>query len=170
MKTIPMLLAAAALLATAGCDRAEKADDGSSVVINEVAEGDGGDGRMELKLPGGFEAKINVPGGMSDMTKFDIDGVGLYPGAKVRSIKVNAQGKDSEQAATVEMGFRAPADAAAVADWYQNQFEAKKIAVSRSGETLTGKTDGGDDFTLALAARGEGGSQGTLTIRDVKKG
>ncbi len=170
MKTIPMLLAAAAMLATAACDRAETTDKETSIVINQDEDDDAETGRMELKLPGGIEANIKVPGGMSDMTKFDIDGVGLYPGAKVRSVKVNARARDGDRDATVEMGFRAPADAAAVADWYQKEFEARKTPVNRSGETLTGRTGDGDDFTLVVAGRGAGGSDGTLTIRDVKKG
>jgi uncharacterized glyoxalase superfamily protein PhnB len=66
----------------------------------------------------------------------------------------------------VKIGFSAPADAAAVADWYQQQFEAKKIAVARSGETLTGTTRDGDQFTLALQSAGAGAAKGQLTIID----
>lgn len=185
------LVAAVALLGLAGCSdnnvETEKADKGTKVSISiDGTEADGaaamadasadvniaGDtetGKMEIKLPGGLEAKVNIPEGMANNAKFDIDGVGLYPGAKVGSIKVIATKKQADgkkgHDATVNIGFTAPADAAAVADWYQQQFDAKKVAVRRSGETLSGKTDDGDDFTLALSSAAKG-SSGLLTIRD----
>jgi hypothetical protein len=171
MKTLPIVLAATALVAVAACSKKDDADtrsDASQHTVDIQADSETGD--IAMKLPGGFDAKFKVPAGMTDEAKFDIDGVGLYPGAKVQKIKVNAVKKDGDRDATVELGFKAPADPAAVADWYQQQFEAKKISVSRSGETLTGKTEDGDDFSLALVAGGTGVTQGTLTIRDVKKG
>jgi uncharacterized glyoxalase superfamily protein PhnB len=191
MKHLPVALAGVALLALAACggSKVETADSdtGKKVSISIDAKDDDSatasasstddegavtvdantdTGKFGLKLPGGIEANVNVPGGMVDKTHFDIDGVGLYPGAKIGTVNVKAltgKGKDN---ATVKIGFTAPADAAAVADWYQQQFEAKKVAVSRSGETLTGKTDDGDDFTLALTPAGTGTAKGELTIID----
>lgn len=191
MMTRSTLVAAAALLGLAGCSdnnvETQKADKGTKVSIsidgteaeNAAAmadasadvniAGDTDSGKVEIKLPGGLEAKVNIPEGVANNAKFDIDGVGLYPGAKVGSIKVNATGKKTDgkkgHDATVNIGFTAPADAAVVADWYQQQFDAKKIAVRRSGETLSGKTDDGDDFTLALSPAATGAS-GLLSIRD----
>jgi uncharacterized glyoxalase superfamily protein PhnB len=191
MMTRSTLIAAVALLGLAGCSdnnvETEKADKGTKVSISidgteadtaaAMADasadvniaGDTETGKMEIKLPGGLEAKVNIPEGIANNAKFDIDGVGLYPGAKVGSIKVNATEKKADgekgHAAIVNIGFTAPADAAVVADWYQQQFESKKIAVRRSGETLSGKTDDGDDFNLALSSAA-GGSSGLLTIRD----
>ena len=131
-------------------------------------EGNSETGKFDLQLPGGIEANVTVPGGMINKTDFDIDGVGLYPGARVGAVNVKAlAGKGSGQgSATVKIGFSAPADAAAVADWYQQQFEARKIAVTRKGETLTGKSADGEDFTLALVQAGAGATKGELTIID----
>ncbi len=181
MKILPILLAATALLAVAACskkDDAERAEAATSITLNSDdksettvnIEADSETGDIAMKLPGGFDAKFKVPAGMTDDAKFDIDGVGLYPGAKLQKFKVNAVKKDGDRDATVELGFKAPADPAVVADWYQKAFEDKKISVARSGETLTGKTEDGDDFTLALVSGGVGATQGTLTIRDLKKG
>ena len=104
--------------------------------------------------------------------KIDIAGIGLYPGAKVRSNKVNAgaassarSGPDSKTA-TVQVGFSAPGDAAAVADWYQRQFGAKGTKVTRRGESLAGTTDDGDAFTIAMTPAGSGASRGLATITD----
>lgn len=189
MKTLPLALAGAGLLALAACgddstvETAEPSKDVSVAVASASAdaadakaegegmvniEGDSESGNFELKLPGGVEAKVKVPGGMIDKSDFDIDGVGLYPGAKVGAVNVKAlAGKGEGQgSATVKIGFAAPADAAAVADWYQQQFEAKKVAVTRRGETLRGKTEDGDDFTLALVQNGTGAAKGELTIID----
>ena len=181
----------ASLVVLSGCGESkvetEKADKGTKVSISidgsdadhaaAMADasadvnivGDTDTGKMEIKLPGGLQAKVDIPEGMTKNTKFDIDGVGLYPGAKIGSVKVNATERKHNGAAghsaVVNIGFTAPADAAAVADWYQQQFEAKKVAVRRTGETLAGKTGDGDDFTLALVPAATG-SAGVLTIID----
>jgi hypothetical protein len=187
MKLLPLILAGTAVLALTACGGSKEAEaeakaeakkevsisiadaDGDTATADTVTiDGDSDSGNFEVKLPGGVEAKVKVPGEMLGKSDFDIDGVGLYPGAKVGAVNVKAQaGKDKGQgSATVKIGFSAPADAAAVADWYQQQFEAKKVAVTRSGETLTGKTRDGDDFTLALAPAGSGAAKGELTIID----
>lgn len=179
------MVVTAAALALVGCgdkDAAADADGSGSVKINidgdsgdtavAVAEtgGDAATSEVEINLPGGIGGKVNLPAGVLNESKFDIDGVGLYPGAKVGSINVNASDKGAAHEAIVKIGFAAPADAAVIADWYQQQFETRKIAVTRTGETLTGKTEDGDDFTLAVTQGAAGGSKGLLTIVDAKKG
>jgi hypothetical protein len=144
-------------IALAGDDKADDAKKGSVTI-----DGDTDSGKFELKLPGGIEAKVRIPEGLAAKSKFDIDGVGLFPGAKVTNVNINAGGDDG---AKVMIGFAAPGDAAAVADWYQRQFEAKQRSVQRSGATLSGKTEDGDDFTLAIA-QAAAGSRGVLTIVD----
>ncbi len=175
-----MMVAAIGLVALGGCgsrynDKHE--DGGVKVSINgndkeadaawEKDDGDGKGVKLSLSLPGGFNAKLDVPGKMMGRGKFDIDGVGLYPGSKVNSVDVNAG--VSPKRAEVNIGFVAPADAAAVADWYQGQFDAKGVKTARSGDTFTGKSDDDDDFTLTLAAAGSGKSSGLLTIIGSKK-
>lgn len=179
-------IAGAALLALTACGDSKvetaKSEKGASVSIDidkdeskpatasaVAIDGDTDSGKFELSLPGGIEAKVNLPDGIGKEGKFDIDGVGLYPGAVVRSVKVNASAAEAKRA-VVQIGFTAPGDAAAVADWYQQQFDAKHRAVTRSGETLSGKTEDGDDFTIALASAGAGRSSGILTITDAKSG
>lgn len=184
MKPLSLVLAGTALLALAACGGSKDAeaeakkevaisvakagDGGGSGPADVTIDGDAESGAFEVELPGGVGAKVKVPGDMLDKSDFDIDGVGLYPGAKVGGINVKAiAAKDAGKgSATVKIGFTAPADAAAVADWYQQQFEAKHIAVTRSGETLTGKTKDGDDFSLAISQAGSGAAKGQLTIID----
>jgi ABC-type glycerol-3-phosphate transport system substrate-binding protein len=185
MRTKAMFVATAVLLALAACSESKvDADAGTKVKIdidsgdsktatNVTVNADTDTGKFELKLPGGIDAKVNLPEGMDslggDHGKFDIDGVGLFPGAKVRSVNVNASAAKDSKSAVVKIGFTAPGDAAAVADWYQRQFDAKHKSVTRSGETLSGTTDDGDAFTIALEAAGAGASKGLLTIVDTKQ-
>jgi hypothetical protein len=127
-------------------------------------------GKMAIKLPGGFEAKLPMPDSIAEDSKFDIDGVGLYPGARVDTINVNADKGDnaSGDKAVVVIGFAAPASAETVAGWYEGQFQAKDITVRRKGTLLTGKTDEGNDFALLLSDVAGGKARGQLTIHDRK--
>jgi hypothetical protein len=173
LKFFPVLVAAAALTACSDSKVETARPDGDAKVDISVngddeasATANAEPGRVEVKLPGGLEAKVKVPGGLGKNSEFDIGGVGLYPGAKVGAIAVNAAnaGKPGG-AAVVNIGFSAPADAAAVADWYEQQFAAKNVTIKRTGETLSGKTEDGDDFTLVLTPAA-GGASGDLQIRD----
>lgn len=185
-----LMMVTAATLALAGCgdkDAAADSDGSASVKISIASDSDsagagdtavtvtetGADkvpSEVEINLPGGIGGKVNLPAGVLNESKFDIDGVGLYPDATVGSINVNASDKGAAHGAIVRIGFAAPADAAVIADWYQQQFEARKVAVTRTGETLAGKTEDGDDFTLAVTQASAGRSKGMLTIVDAKKG
>lgn len=174
----PLFGVCALLLATAcsSADDGERGGNGVSVSIGDASaasatatanasasnsvkfgiEADSATGRVALSLPAGTTAG----------SKFDIDGVGLYPGARVGSVNVKASDGPGGSVASVRIAFTAPADAAEVADWYQHQFDLKKHAVTRRGETLSGRTRDGDDFSLALTQRAAGASQGLLTIAD----
>ena len=172
----PALILVASLTLAACSDRkveTETPDNKVSISIDSDAKATAADGessKLELNLPGGIEAKINLPDGIGESGKFDIDGIGLYPGAVVRSVKVNASEAAATKRAEVQIGFTAPADAAVVADWYQQAFEAKNRAVTRSGETLSGKDADGDDFTIVLTGAGAGKAKGLVTIVDAAKG
>jgi hypothetical protein len=127
-------------------------------------------GKLAIKLPGGFEAKLPMPDSIAKDSDFDIAGVKLYPGATVETINVNAdtgrlQDKSADKAVVV-LGFAAPASAATVAGWYEGQFRAKDIALSRKGNMLTGKTDDGNSFAMILTDIAGGRSRGAVTIHD----
>ena len=170
------LAAAAAIAGLSGCGRDH---DDTSASVSVASDGETtttttrappgaaattGTSSVDLKLPGGFEARVKGPHGFS-ATKFDIDGVGLYPGAKIGGISVNVDasggGRDSSH---VDMRFTARSDPAAVADWYVQQFTAKSLPVSRTGDTLKGRTKDGDQFVIAAAPLAGGGTAGTVTI------
>lgn len=166
-----LLAAAAAFVMLSACsdktDTAE-AERKTQVSINIDDGAVSPTGKFQLKLPGGIEAKVNLPDSVGNDSKFDINGVGLFPGARVRSIDIDAADARKTRTATVKIGFNAPGDAAAVTDWHQQQFDAKNVAVTRSGETLAGTTEEGKPFSLALEPAGTGASKGLLTIVDTK--
>jgi hypothetical protein len=173
-KALPMVLAAALALVACRESNVETAradpDSGIEISIDSddapASAETGEPGLVEVQLPGGLGAKVKVPGGLGDDGEFDIAGVGLYPGARVGAIAVNAVNANKPGGrAVVNIGFSAPADAAAIADWYEQQFADKRVAIKRSGDTLTGKTSDGDDFSLALTPDAKG-AKGQLTITD----
>ena len=193
MKTILVGGAAAAMLALYfGADNFFESDDADpdagKAKVNVVIDGDSKDigrlstdvdvaivaasdpGKLAIKLPGGFEAKLPMPDSITDDSKFDIDGVGLYPGARVDTINVDAdrKGDASGDKAVVVLGFAAPASAETVAGWYERQFQARNISVNRKGTLLTGKTDDGNGFALLLSDVAGGKARGQLTIHDRK--
>lgn len=171
MKTVSLGLTAALLLAVAGCgrhDESARAEDGD--VSIRVGDGSstaaaGDKSRVEINLPGGIGGSVNLPASMLSGTKFDIDGVNLYPGAAVNSVNVDAHDRKEGKPSVVTFGFRAPADPAAVADWYQQQFEKRTKAVTREGDTISGTTEDGDSFSIAMVP-GKGGATGTIRIID----
>lgn len=129
--------------------------------VTRTAVGDGNT-KVQLALPGGFKADVNVPKRYVEGRNMDMDGVGMYPGATVGSVDVNASLEKDKTLVT--MGFDAPAAPAAVADWFQQRLTDKGRTVTRSGDTLTGKTEEGKTFTIALSPNGKD-SRGVMTIQ-----
>lgn len=134
-------------------DRADSA--AGSAVASE-------NGSVSISAPG-VSANVKLPGGLLGKSNFDIDGVKLYPGATVTSMKVNSQSGDT-QSAIVRVAYIAPADVAKIRAWYANGFAERAIAIARSGEGLAGKTSDGDAVTMTFAAAASGRSTGTIEI------
>lgn len=178
-----LLIATAALLTLAACGKKEEeapkaeatatagwdADSDSKQVEIEV---DSDTGKLAMKLPGGIEGNLKLPPAMAARmagdSDFDIDGVGAYPGATMRSMKVQATEKADDKRAVIDIGFAAPDAPTKVADWYEKAFADKGRTVTRAGDTLTGTTEDGNPFTLTISPAATG-STGQLRIVDTKK-
>lgn len=168
-------------VAIAACDarRAEEKEQAETAAISvekDWDEGAAGDtsvnikadmekGEVELKLPGGIAGTVNIPEGIDSNSKFDLDGVGRYPGAKLTSVNVQASGKTG---GNVVLAFSAPGKATQVADWYAKALADKGRAPSRSGNTLTGTTEDGDRMVIAIEDGDTGVARGRITITDRK--
>ena len=184
--TKPLLILLAAALPLAACGSREtevvretttvstKADGTPDVRSAEsvVVKADGKSGELSIDLPNGGGASIRLPadvaGKISENTRFDLDGVGLYPGSKVGQIASASAQKDGVKSSKIDVAFTAPAAPDVVADWYLTQFREKGHSATRSGNQITGSTNDGDSFTLDLTADGKG-SKGNLKIVEEKK-
>lgn len=131
-----------------------KGEDGAAVSISASGSASSvsinGDGvNINAKLPGIEGANIN--------SDFDIEGVKLYPGAKITSVNVNADSRKPEgQQGQVEFGLTAPAAPDVVLNWYAKAFAAKGVTTTTKGGTLSGKTGDGEDFVIELSPDGKG--------------
>lgn len=141
--------------------------DGGEAGVQFRADTEGGE--MQVKLPGGIEGRIKLPEGLDNDSKFDLDGVGRYPGAKLTGVDVNAFGKDDKTRARVQLGFTAPGSADTVADWYEKAFAAKGRSVLRSGTNLSTTTSDGEPLQMALRDGPGGIARGQIVIRNEKK-
>jgi hypothetical protein len=138
-----------------------KGEDGGTVTIRADDKG------SSIRIDGdGVNINADLPGidGLDVASDFDIDGVKLYPGAKITSINVNADGgKPEGQQGVVDFALTAPAAPATVLAWYSKAFADKGIATTTKGSTLSGKTKDGDAFAIELAPDGTG-SKGKVRI------
>jgi hypothetical protein len=147
-------------------DWADGTDSSSSGEAGLNIKADMESGEVELKLPGGVEGRVKIPEGLGPDAKFDLDGVGRYPGARLTSVNVKASGRDGDGRGLVVLAFSAPGKAAAVADWYAKALAEQGRTPSRSGNTLTGTTDDGDRMVIAVEDGDTGVARGRITITD----
>lgn len=167
IKALPAMLAVAAAVALAGCGKSDKADsDRTADVEINVGDKQGESRDVSIKVPG-FETRFDLPEAALSGGSFDIDGVGMYPGSSLNSFNVNAADKSTN---TVTIGFTAPDAPAKVAAWYAAQFAAKSVAVTRTGDSIAGKSEDGDDFRIELSPADDGGSAGKIMVVDADAG
>jgi hypothetical protein len=141
----------------AACDVHSKSPaKGDDKVTIKADEG----GNLEFNLPI-VEGKMKVPAGMMSHGDIDIDGVKLMPGSRITGFSVFAADKGS----TVNMAFKAPVSAEAVRSYYADQFKKQGVEVALAGDSLTGKSKDGSDFTISASPDGTG-SQGKIDIHD----
>lgn len=151
------------LLAACGSDE-KKRGEGTEISIN--ADGDSGGvkintgkdgGKVRIDGEDGTAINIDVPDfvDLDIESDFDIDGVKLYPGSHVTKVDVNATDRNGADKATVELGFTSPATPKVAADWMAGEFGRKGVKVTRSGDTLAGKTSDGENFTISFGPDGK---------------
>jgi hypothetical protein len=117
-------------------------------------------GNVEFDLPvvGG---KMKVPGGMMHGGDVDIDGVKLMPGSSVNGFSVFA----GDKGATVNLAFTAAASPDDVRSYYVGEFRKKGVEAALPGNTITGRSKDGSDFTIQVAPAAKG-SQGKIVVHD----
>jgi hypothetical protein len=155
-----ILLASAGAVLLAGCGDG----DGTSISIKSDEGGTektvlstSSDGAVKIDTPV-FKGDLKLPAFTIDGANLQLDGLDLYPGSKVRDVKVNA--RDGQGG--VQIAFDSPAPADVVRRWYQDALADAGIRVT--GDGMSGQTDGGKPFRISLGENGGEASQGTITI------
>jgi hypothetical protein len=138
---------------------------GGSERVNVTS--DAGNGRVKIEAPG-FKLDVDVPRSIMNAGDFEIDGAKLYPGSRMRGMDVRAGEREND--AHVKFGFVAPADPATVRGWMVKEFAAKGHPLVGEGMTMTGTTEDGKPFTVALNPGDSGQTRGEIMIEDEHKG
>jgi len=91
----------------------------------------------------------------------DIDGVKMMPGSAITGFSVFA----GDEGSTVNMAFNAPAAPDEVRSYYVDQFKKQGVDAVLAGNSITGKSKDGGDFTIDVSPAAKG-SQGKIVIHD----
>ena len=171
-----LALLAALPLVLAACSKIEDdSGDGSRLSIDfsddskPEAEkikigGDGKDSKFSIKADG-FSMEVDLPSITLDSEDFDMNDVDLYPGSHVTSFDV--QDRDG-LGSKVKISFKAPTGVEKLADWYETRLAANDFDVARNGTNLSGKTEDGDPFSLALTEISAKETKGVLQLSERK--
>ncbi|MEH6791432.1 hypothetical protein [Parasphingorhabdus sp.] len=166
------ILLAALPLALSACSKGEDesrvsidfSDDSKPASEKIRIGGDGKESKFSVKADG-FSMDIDLPSITLDSEDFDMNNIDLYPGSQITRFDIeDAKGEGGK----VQIGFKAPVAVDTLADWYETQMSAKDFAVTRDGTTLSGKTDKGDPFSLALTEISGKQSRGVLAFTESK--
>lgn len=171
-----LLLLAALPLALTACSKVgDDSTNGSGLSIDfsddskadteKIKIGGGGeDSKFSIKADG-FSMEVDLPSITLDSEDFDMNNVDLYPGSQITGFDIeDAKGKGGK----VQISFKAPAGADKLADWYAAQLSGKGFEVARDGANLSGKTDEGDPFALALTEISAQQTKGVLKFSESK--
>ena len=165
---LALLLAAAAALCA--CE-ARIGNDAPPVEANASAAGKAEEGRLTISAQG-FNMSIDIPEGLREHDNQDDDL--LYPGAALGGLHVQAGAErgNGERGGEVELRFTTGDAPDRVAAWYRDPARQEVFSVQsagREGEAYvvagTGRRDN-DRFTVRVAPRAGGGSEGRLLISD----
>lgn len=171
-----LILLAALPLGLTACSKVDDGDgNGSGVSIDFSDEstsdaekirigGDEEDSKFSIKADG-FSMEVDLPSITLDSDDFDMNDVDLYPGSSVTSFDI--EDKD-EQGGKVRIGFKSPIGADELADWYEKQLTSSDFTVAREGTRLSGQTDEGDPFALALSQLSGDETSGVLVFSERK--
>ncbi|CAM3161474.1 MULTISPECIES: hypothetical protein [Sphingomonas] len=156
----PLALPLVAALALSACDRPNP---GTSITVNSsdgetLASVDGKSGEVKLDLPG-FSGAFTLPKVSLEADNFELNGVHLYPGSKIRNVDV---GNGRDKAFT--MTFDSPADPATVRDWFRDKMGEADFTLTDQGGALVGRTAEEKPFRVDLSPAGSNRSTGTITL------
>lgn len=147
-----LLLVSIAALPLAACDISKTSTDDKTVNINASE-----DGAVAFQIPG-MKGNFKLPSSMMKHSNMEIDGVKMFPGSSVKSVRAEDK--------VVTIGFTAPASIPELKAYYGKEFAKQGVNAIIQGDGFAGKTRDGDDFTLSFVATTGRDTAGTMLIRD----
>lgn len=167
--TAAKLVPAIAAIALLGACEARFGNDAAPVEANASAENRSADGRLTIEAPG-FNLQMDMPEGMRDRAEVQSNSL-IYPGATFNGIHIQG-GREQGAQDGVELRFSTATAIDQVGAWYRDPARASEFTISSdtpdgAGFVLagTGREDG-DRFTLHVAPRAGGGTDGRLLLTD----
>ncbi|MET0310067.1 MAG: hypothetical protein ABW023_15275 [Sphingomonas sp.] len=160
-----VLLPLALTFALAACDGSgtnisinAKDDEGNTLLSTDA------NGQVDIKVPG-FSGSIRLPKIHMDAEDFEINGVKLYPGSTIDDFRADAQDRSgNDDLGKVSIRFRSPATPTAVRDWFRDNMTKQGFKVETRSNGLSGTTDDGQPFSIALDTDGDGKSKGRMQV------
>ncbi len=163
-----LLLLAIFAVPLVGCDGAKE---GTTISLdtrdsdgggNVTAGVDGKTGQVSINAPG-FSGKFSLPKIQLDAKNFDLNGVHLYPGSKIKGMSIFADhGDGDEKSGKVRVSFDSPADPATVRTWFADKLAKADFKLTASGDSLTGTDEKGDPISIKLTPAADGHSTGEI--------
>ena len=118
---------------------------------------DGGDDRG--RKDSGARVSIGLPSLKLNNPDVDIDGVKLYPGARVTGVDISGEDGQSEGGVTIRFISDAAPDK--IRDYYLMAFMAKGMTATVTRGGVAGTDHDGKPFRISLTANGDG-TRGTI--------
>ncbi len=114
---------------------------------------------LSMHIDGGnggawIDATIGLPGLKLGTPSVDIDGVKLYPGARVNGIDVSGHAGDDEGGVVIHFDSDAAPDK--IRDYYLAAFKEKGLKAAAEGQAMIGRDEDGKPFRIALTPQNDG--------------
>jgi hypothetical protein len=172
MRKWKLLILAGTAVSLGACDWLTARNDDDQAGNDAIsAEGKAEAGQVAVKAPG-FDVSFTVPKGLSRDVKVHSDIKILYPKAAITGMYAAAGSGKEEGKSEVELRFSSADAPDRIAAWYQDPARSALFKVKSAGREgadtlIRGQEKGrGGDFSVRLAARAGGGTDGRLVRRE----
>jgi hypothetical protein len=179
MKDIAPATLVAATLALAACGSADKPEEAAAPAASAAATAttteaagaplEAKEGEISVSLSNGAGASVRLPPEVMEKigqgSKMDVEGVGMFPGARVTGMAVESRKLPDGETGNAVISFSAPASPDAVAEWYVAAYREKGHKAERQGNRVDIATSEGTRIRIDLEPDGSN-SKGRINVLD----